>query len=39
MHSDYWNTTACVQLSPKDRKMRVAYDSACRARFEEFEVA
>ncbi|RIK80823.1 MAG: hypothetical protein DCC68_10245 [Planctomycetota bacterium] len=33
MHSDYWNTTACVQFYPKERRMRIAYDSACRARF------
>jgi hypothetical protein len=33
MHSDYWNTTACVQLYPRERRIRVAYDAACRARF------
>lgn len=36
MHSDYWNTTACVQLYPRERRMRVAFDSACRARFVDF---
>ena len=38
MHSDYWYTTACLQLFPKQRKMRVAYDTACRARYEEFQL-
>ena len=33
MHSDYWNTTATLQLFPRTRTMRVAFDSACRARF------
>ena len=38
MHSDYWHTTACLQFFPKQRKMRVAYDTACRARYEEFQL-
>jgi hypothetical protein len=38
MHSDYWNTTACVQLFPKTRRMRIAYDSACQAQFAEFSL-
>lgn len=33
MHSDYWNTTACVQFYPRERRMRIAYDAACRAAF------
>jgi hypothetical protein len=36
MHSDYWNTTACVQFYPRERRMRVAFDAACRATFVEF---
>jgi Acyl-coenzyme A:6-aminopenicillanic acid acyl-transferase len=35
-HSDYWNTTATVQLLPKSRRMRVAFDSACRAKYTDF---
>ncbi len=38
MHSDYWSTTACIQLIPRSRRMRVAYTSACRARFSEFQL-
>ena len=34
-HSDYWNTTATLQLFPKSRCMRVAFDSVCRAKYEE----
>jgi hypothetical protein len=37
-HSDYWNTTASVQLFPSSRRMRVAFDSACRARYTEFAI-
>src|SRR5438034_1576518 len=35
-HSDYWNTTATLQLFPVSRRMRVAFDSACRAKYKEF---
>ena len=35
-HSDYWNTTATLQLFPVSRRMRVAFDSACRAKYAEF---
>jgi hypothetical protein len=38
MHSDYWNTTACVQLYPRERRIRVAYDAACRAEFVDFAI-
>lgn len=38
MHSDYWCTTACIQLFPQSRRMRVAYTSACRAEFVEFQL-
>jgi hypothetical protein len=36
MHSDYWHTTACLQLLPQDRKLRIAYAPACAARYVEF---
>ena len=35
-HSDYWNTTATLQLFPKSRRMRVAFDSSCRAKYTDF---
>ena len=35
VHSTYWYTTACVQLFPRSRRMRVAYDTACQARYED----
>jgi len=35
MHSSYWHTTACLQFFPKSRRMRVAFDSACQARYQE----
>lgn len=36
MHSDYWHTTACLQLFPKSRRLRVSYSSACEADYQEF---
>ncbi len=36
MHSDYWYTTASLQLFPSERKIRVAYDTACNATFNDF---
>ena len=36
VHSDYWNTTACLQFEPQARRLRVAYTSTCQARFQEF---
>ena len=33
VHSDYWNTTACLQFHPASRRMRVAYDPACCAHY------
>jgi predicted choloylglycine hydrolase len=36
VHGDYWNTTACLQFFPRSRRMRVAYDYACRAQYQEF---
>lgn len=37
MHSNYWNTTACIQLQSKERKLRASFSSACNAKFQEFE--
>jgi hypothetical protein len=38
LHGSYWHTTACLQFYPKARRMRVAYDTACQAQFEEIEL-
>jgi len=38
MHSNYWSTTACIQLLPQSRRMRVAYSSACRAEFVQLQL-
>ena len=38
VHSDYWNTTACMQLEPQRRKFRIDYAPTCRAKFQEFEI-
>ena len=38
VHGSYWKTTACLQFFPKSRRMRVAYDTACQARYEEVEL-
>ncbi len=38
VHGSYWYTTACLQFFPKSRRMRVAYDTACQARYEEAEL-
>ncbi len=38
MHGSYWHTTACVQLLPRMRRLRVAYATACQAEYVEFEV-
>ena len=38
VHGAYWNTTACLQFLPKSRRIRVAYDTACNARFEEIQL-
>ena len=34
-HSEYWSTTASVQLLPVSRRMRIAFDSACHANYVE----
>ena len=36
MHGDYWFTTACTQLIPTERKLRVSFSTACEADFSEF---
>lgn len=36
VHSDYWHTTACVQLLPETRRLRVSYSTACKARYTDF---
>lgn len=38
MHGDYWSTTACTQLLPKERKFRVAFENTCNAKLHEFDV-
>jgi hypothetical protein len=35
IHSPYWQTTACVQLFPRARRMRIAYGTACSARYQD----
>jgi hypothetical protein len=39
MHSDYWYTTACIQLLPDLRRLRVSYSTACQAQYTEFEIS
>jgi len=38
MHGDHWSTVACLQLFPAERSMRVAYGSACQAKFMELSL-
>jgi hypothetical protein len=38
VHGSYWYTTACLQFNSNSRKMRVAYDSACQARYQEAQL-
>ncbi len=38
VHGQLRATNACLQLFPRSRRMRVAYDSACRAQYQEFEI-
>jgi hypothetical protein len=38
VHSDYWNTTATMQLFPRRRSMRVDFTSACSAQWQELEL-
>jgi hypothetical protein len=38
MHSQYWTTTATLQFFPRSRRVRVAFDSACSARFTDLQL-
>jgi hypothetical protein len=38
MHGSYWHTTATVQLLPRTRRLRVAYDNPCTASYVDFEL-
>ena len=38
VHGSYWATTACLQLFTRSRRVRVAYDSPCRAEYREIEM-
>jgi hypothetical protein len=39
VHSDYWHTTACVQLLPEARRLRISYSTACQARYTDFVIS
>jgi hypothetical protein len=36
VHSGYWNTTTCAQFFPRTRRLRIAFDRPCQARYQEF---
>ena len=38
VHGSYWYTTASIQFFPSSRRIRVAYDTTCRAKYVEFEL-
>jgi hypothetical protein len=38
VHGPFWSTTASLQLFPKSRTIRVAFDSACRAQHAEISL-
>lgn len=38
MHSDYWFTTASLQLFPADRRLRASFSPTCVAEYREFSV-
>lgn len=38
VHGNYWHTTACLQFFPAERKMRVAFSTACEASFSDFQL-
>jgi hypothetical protein len=38
VHGSYWYTTACLQFFPRSRRMRIAYSTACQARYNEVEL-
>ena len=35
VHGSYWYTTASLQFFPSSRRIRVAYDTTCNARYED----
>jgi hypothetical protein len=35
VHTDYWQTTACLQILPAQRRIRVSWTRACQTRFQE----
>lgn len=37
-HSDYWHTTASLQLIPAERRIRISYRSACQANYHDFQL-
>ena len=39
MHSDYWHTTACIQLLPEARQLRISYSTACQAQYMDFVIS
>lgn len=38
MHSDYWHTTASIQLFPVERRLRASFGPTCVAEYQAFEV-
>ncbi len=38
VHGSYWNTTACSQFYPQERRMRIALSTACSAEFVDFQL-
>ena len=38
VHGTYWHTTACLQLMPATRGLRIAYANACQAEYEMFSL-
>lgn len=38
VHGTYWHTTACLQLTPASRGLRIAYANACQAKYETFQL-
>lgn len=38
VHSDYWNTTACLQLFPVARRLRASFTYACRPAYRELSL-
>lgn len=38
VHGAYWNTTTCMQLLPRSRTMRIAFDRPCEAKYREWSL-